>query len=371
MVWVPVGDRYPEALGRSTNRAKTVTRPDHEDVAGSRTQGGAEFCNPDEKPNAVFVDEFEPYALLPLGDLVKGGLGARTTVFWPVLVGVIPLALSFLQSTLGWGFGVSAWLLSAFFCLVWALFLGMLLEPAPRLWRWGVWVAVFTACVGIPLLLVWEHVPVIAMFYSGSQSLSMVTRIAGCVLGVGLFEETCKAIPLMVLSLRERGTTEPGAFVFLGAMSGLGFAWNEGVQYSLQYWHSSAGVSTALVTNCLSDADTFVGISDATEASSRLQPLLSSLMTQYADTLVTQLVRFMTLPLLHAAWSGIVGYFVAQAVLQSQWRYALLGISVAGTLHGAYNVYAGGVNSIGIAVLSIFVFLSYAVHLRRRLGQST
>ena len=50
---------------------------------------------------------------------------------------------------------------------------------------------------------------------------------------------------------------------------------------------------------------------------------------------LAQIVRWMTLPLLHACWAGVVGWFIATASHRkgSRWPVVVIGILVVATLH--------------------------------------
>ncbi len=70
---------------------------------------------------------------------------------------------------------------------------------------------------------------------------------------------------------------------------------------------------------------------------------------------------FISLPLLHACFSSIVGYFIGLASLYRAARNALMiiGLFVAMTLHGTYNTFSNGWLGVVFAALTLLVFVFY------------
>ncbi|XPM55191.2 MAG: PrsW family glutamic-type intramembrane protease [Leptolyngbya sp. IPPAS B-1204] len=183
----------------------------------------------------------------------------------------------------------------------------------------------FTTVIGIPLLLFFQQVPPFRALY-GAINQGLVFRLLGFVLGVGLLEELCKALPVYLLLYRSQKLQDPLSAAFYGAMSGLGFAIAEGAAYSFRY---------------------AVGLS-------RGQLGLGAYVA--ANT-----IRFVSLPLFHAILAGIVGYFIGLAVINPSRRSALcfIGIAIAATLHGLYNTFAGGIPGLLIIGFTILLFVTY------------
>ena len=252
---------------------------------------------------------------------------------WILAFGLGPLVFVFLQSVCGLRFVQTAWLFSAYFCALWAWILGSLINEGSALWRRGLSYAVFTAFIGILMLLAWQTIPIIAILYSNTETMNPLSRMLGFVLGVGLFEEFCKVAPLLLFGLQSGKIRSAGDGLFLGMMSGLGFAMSEGVEYTIKYWSSAAGLN-----------DTF-----------------PALVEQYGVFVVAQLTRFMSLPLLHAVWAGLVGYGVAKAFREGRWNLLFAGLGIAAILHGLYDFYSPGVLSLAIAALSIALTLALIV----------
>ncbi|MEI8120409.1 MAG: PrsW family intramembrane metalloprotease [bacterium] len=252
------------------------------------------------------------------------------SVPWILAFGLSPLLILFLQSLLGLYFAQIAWLFSAYFCALWAYIVGRLADRNTETWKTGILYAVFTAFIGIAMLLIWRFIPVIGSLYGAIESANPIKRLLGFVFGVGICEELCKAAPLLIFGLRSKILQSPVDGLFLGMMSGLGFAMNEGVGYTIQYWSAASDLG----------ATSF---------------------EQYGQILVVQLVRFMSLPLLHAAWAGLVGYGIAYAFLNARWEFVFLSIGAAAILHGFYNFASPTVYSLLIAGLSMSLTLSLLV----------
>jgi len=72
------------------------------------------------------------------------------------------------------------------------------------------------------------------------------------------------------------------------------------------------------------------------------------------------------LPLLHACWAGVVGWFVATASHRhgNPWPVVVVGILFTATLHGLYDVFSDGLLGIGIAAISLLTFMGYLESVR-------
>jgi protease PrsW len=83
-------------------------------------------------------------------------------------------------------------------------------------------------------------------------------------------------------------------------------------------------------------------------------------------------IRFVSLPLFHAIWSGIAGYFLGLAAINPsrQLHIILIGIAISAVLHGLYDSFAStslptGLVGVGILAFSILLFVAYLRHSRR------
>ena len=300
------------------------------------------------------------YSFLPMAELFQPGLLRRPVARWLLIFCTLPLLILLAHQYLAWGFAQSAWLVESFFCFFWAVFFFHIMKPETALWKTGLAYAVFTAFVGIPTLLLWQQVPLIKSFYSGVGYQGFLPQLLGFVLGVGLFEELCKVMPFFVINPRRYGLRTPGDGLVLGIMSGLGFALTEGVGYSINYWQDNATISTTAV------AKTLMNFHGGPELfTQQVDALTVKLSTVYGGIFLVQFVRLMIMPLLHAAWSGVVGYYVGYAWLRGQWGAMFLGLFMVAGLHGLYDLFSGTIYCVIIACVSVALLLSIMVHHHR------
>jgi RsiW-degrading membrane proteinase PrsW (M82 family) len=272
-------------------------------------------------------------------------------------IGLGPLVISFVGGVLALPFAQCAWLFSGYFCALWAWLLRSLPAQRRGLWRHGLLYSVFTAVIGILMLFTWMQIPTVRLLYSGAESQSTLFQFSGFVLGVGAFEELCKAIPLILFGMRTRVLRRPTDGIFLGMYSGLGFAVNEGVKYTVNFWQGATVLAANALASCADDAAIGNGAIDSSVLESRLTGLLPGLFEEYGRLVVAQVVRFMTLPLLHAAWAGLVGYSLAKASITGSYPVLMSGFVLAATLHGCYDFFLADypVCSILIAALSMAI----------------
>ena len=72
-------------------------------------------------------------------------------------------------------------------------------------------------------------------------------------------------------------------------------------------------------------------------------------------------LRFVSLPLFHAIWTGIVGYFLGLAAINPSREKSIIfiGLAIAAILHGLYNTFSGSLLGLVILVFSILLFVAY------------
>ena len=275
----------------------------------------------------------------------------KKAVRWVVLFGLFPLVLAVVAQKFQWSVEASAWWLGGYFCLFWAAYFFGILRPQDKVWRRGVAWALFTVALGVPLLLVAQRLPIIRALYSGAESESFVLQAIGFILGVGLLEETCKAIPFLLFALRKKEAIRPRDGMFLGMMCGFGFALAEMVQYSVGYWGANAYFSALATARAIDNPTSLTG-------------LLPQLADLSESALLAQVARFITAPLLHACWAGVVGWFIATASCRTgnRWPVVVTGLLLVAVLHGLYDVFSGDFVGIGLAAVAIVVFMGYLLH---------
>jgi len=180
--------------------------------------------------------------------------------------------------------------------------------------------------MGVFIIGILSRVPGVGQLIGAARDTGMVQRVAGFIFGVGVSEEAVKAIPILWIFLRNR---EPGTLreiTYLGCVSGFAFGVSESVGYSLFY-----------AQNVLR-GDMPLGV-----------------------YVVVQLTRLITLPLLHAVWSGIAAQFIALGVETPRMRRGLIvaGVAIAALLHGLYDLLSSTILGFVFAVLTVLLFIAY------------
>lgn len=299
--------------------------------------------------------------LAPLRKLFESPFLRNRTVIWVLSFALIPFLILNAVMQFGLRFEQSIWILGSYFCLFWAFYFYGLITPSQGLFKRGLCYLLFTTTCGIPLLLAWQQFPIIRSLYGGTNSSNLFGQLLGFILGVGLFEELCKALPILCFSMR-RGKLNYQECMFLGVMSGLGFALAEVVQYSVNYAQETAELSALLVAQAAGESRTVFGGLNTDRFVSKVKDTLPIMMDNQGTILTIQIVRFIPLPLLHAVWSGIVGWFIAAAThTNANWTWAPIALGIGGVsiLHGVYDVFSSGFLAIILAAISILVFLCY------------
>ncbi len=107
-------------------------------------------------------------------------------------------------------------------------------------------IGAFTATIGIACLLVLQDFTGQSMRLALDPRGSFGARLLGYVFAVGLGEELCKALPVLVYVRWGRAPTWRGAFLW-GLASGVGFGVAEGVLYAARMYHGVAPADVYLV----------------------------------------------------------------------------------------------------------------------------
>ncbi len=212
-----------------------------------------------------------------------------------------------------------------YFCLVWAGVFCLLLRPSEMTVKSSIRYGLFTALIGIPFLLLAQRLPVISSFYDvlagRSTNQNFFRIVTGFILGVGVCEELTKILPLVLFARKK--ICSVNSFIFMGIISGFGFAVAENIDYGKR---------------CGLQMRSLAGLS----------PEIS--IVKYAELLSIQLLRFISLPLFHAAWSGIFAWFVCNYFRKKDFSYFWMGLFFTAILHGVYD-----------ASCMISIYLSFAV----------
>jgi RsiW-degrading membrane proteinase PrsW (M82 family) len=150
---------------------------------------------------------------------------------------------------------------------------------------------------------------------------SFVNQVVGFVLGVGIFEELVKLLPVYFFLKYSKEPLLPQTVVFYGLISGIGFGVFEGVIYQISV-NSKLDYNTSFFMN---------------------------------------IARLTSLPFLHAVWSGISSYFISFSFLYPIKRYSmwLLAIFIPALLHGLYDVFTWSLIGLFIAYLGVALLIIY------------
>ena len=175
------------------------------------------------------------------------------------------------------------------------------------------------------MVLTVQVMPGFAQLYSAIDSRDIGWKFFGSVFGVGVLEESTKALPLYFWFIIQRKPTTPREAAFVGVISGLAFGVAEAVSYSIDYANArSAGRSTP------------------------------------GGFLISQFLRMISLPLLHALWAGIAGYFIGLAASFPRKQAAILIVGILSMLiHGTYGTFPRTWFALGLCVLTLMLFVMY------------
>jgi RsiW-degrading membrane proteinase PrsW (M82 family) len=281
---------------------------------------------PVKRPGSVSFEE-----VVPVRELFRAQ-SFRSPMVWILFLGLLPLTYGILVSShppvdTFYFFGI-------YFSFVWGIVLYRLIEPTiysslSETVRWAIICALFTTATALVIVLGLAAQPGIRDFYALEKSTDFWQRLIGYVLGTGLVEELDKAIPVFAMVYLLRKVTEPRMAAFYGAMSGLGFAIAEGVLYSTQVY-----------TSILNQGGT----------------------AAVGEYVTTQLLRQISLPINHAIWAAILGFFIGLAYLYPlrRWQLFFTGLAIVAVSHGLYDTFAGfspGTVPLALIILLINVLL--------------
>ncbi len=223
---------------------------------------------------------------------------------------------------------------SLYFSLLWSAFFHWCITPS-RISPWrmvGVWL--FTATLGILGAVVGSMIvmPFLGDFVSNPSEASFLKRFIGWTFGVGLTEESGKLLALLVVASNLKADKLPRTYCFLGVVSGLAFGTIEAVAYTHGYvaQHESS-----------------------TDPSSQT----------YGVLLFLFILRWLSLPLLHAVWAGLTGYFLGLSYYarHNPWGWVIRGVLITAVLHGLYDLGAGDQNYSWLAIASAAASLALLV----------
>jgi len=225
---------------------------------------------------------------------------------------------------------------SLYFSLLWTAFFHWCITPSPvSPWRIvGIWV--FTATLGILGVLIGSAIvlPFFVDAMDQSSDASLLKRVVGWTFGVGLVEESGKLLAILLIASNMSAKLRPRTYAFLGVVSGLAFGTVEAIAYTYGY----------------------VELHEQT---------LEANVEGYGILFFLLILRWLSLPLLHAVWAGIVGFFVGLSyhARDNSWWWVMRGLFISALLHGLYNVGAAKSEyswmTLVVAAASLTLFVGY------------
>jgi protease PrsW len=252
---------------------------------------------------------------------------------WVLIFALFPLAAGIYFSNYV-DIEKATWAMGLYFAVLWAFVIRSLIGLESFKIRNIVVPAIFTPIVGIFLVLLLQKFPIMRQLYDAADPKTQYDpfKLLGFVGGVGLLEEGVKILPIFWLCFYAKEIDRPKNAAFYAAISGLSFGIPEAVQYSLQIAEQNAIFTQQ------------TGIAGS------------------GNYIISQFLRVITLPLLHAAFSGIVGFYMSLALNKpTQIRTMLIiGLAAGALLHGLYDFFAGSWLGLLVAAVSIWLFIGLA-----------
>ena len=194
------------------------------------------------------------------------------------------------------------------FAFIWGMVFKHYIIRATASWKTLLSASFFTGVIGIraPLLLS-------RIYFDTAQSPNILLSLFGCIFGIGICEELCKILPVVVYLLWKRQNAVPKLSILIGVFSGLGFAAFENLKYARKAVLDTFGLTFLRGPS---------GLREGVEGA-----------------MVNVLLRSLSCVFCHAVFTGIFAYFVTLAFLTGRKYIALTiaGLAVAATLHGVYD----------------------------------
>lgn len=266
---------------------------------------------------------------------------SRSFTFWGItLLGMIPLLIVTVDRS-----EAQLTLFALFFALVWGVIFKKFVIQDEGSWTWAIGSLFFTGIFGIWLLLFLYHYIVPDFYLNMADRSNPVVSLIGYVFQVGIWEEMCKALPVIMVLRWVKPSIDLRSLLVIGLFSGLGFAAFENLNYG-----NNAISSTYSLTREYGVGGLVSGVQSA---------------------MVVTLLRSVSLVFCHAVWAGIFTYFIGLSTVNKDRKVAffLAGLLVAAVLHGLYDWLAGLQPTIA-ALLAGFSFVLFYAYVQKGLNES-
>lgn len=254
--------------------------------------------------------------ILPGFGFIKKDLIKDKKLIWLASIGLAPAFLI----TFTFGTLLTYYAISLYFSVIWGIFFYYMFSTKQVSTRNTV-ILFFLTQITAFILVNLQSFPPLSFLYALTESGNFFGQLVGYILGVGLTEETIKALPLLFLLRTTKEPLVPQTLVFYGLISGIGFGVLEGVHYQ-----------TTTNTTLGYDAAFFMNVA-----------------------------RLTCLPFLHAIWAGIAGYFISFANIIPKYRQSLyvLAILIPAILHGVYDVLGWSLPGLASTLFSVLLLIYY------------
>ncbi|MDR3232270.1 MAG: PrsW family intramembrane metalloprotease [Planctomycetaceae bacterium] len=286
-------------------------------------------------------------------------------IFWVVfLLGVLPLSITSFQH-----WQVQLYGLLFFFAMLWGGILrGLILRSSGSVLL-PIIAFFFTGIIGMNVMfLAYAHLFPQFILNLVDPPHNFIVQLFGYVFQVGLCEELCKIVPVLLYVAWKRKKTSPMMMFLIGVFSGLGFAAFENVGYA--YNDMGKGIenfqeSVKQLLNAQSEEQAVQAIQEGSISTALI--MLSGM--------ITTLLRSLSLVFAHSVWTGIFSYYLFCAMSGGKrWAvFAVLGLAVPAVLHGVYDWLCGLEPGFAALIVggSFVLFFGYLSKIRRQLLKST
>jgi RsiW-degrading membrane proteinase PrsW (M82 family) len=210
--------------------------------------------------------------------------------------------------------------IALYFSFIWAVFFYYLFRTSQVEVKKAVGIFFLTQVTALVLVNLQVYPP-LSYLYALIDSPNFFNRIIGFVFGVGITEETIKALPIFFILMRSKKPLFPQTMVYYGLLSGIGFGILEAIDYQTKV----------------------------------------NIKLDYSNAFFMNIARLTSLPFLHAVWCGIASYFLSFSFLYPKYRKSMLvlAISIPALLHGLYDVFGWSYLGLGICVFSVVALMFY------------
>lgn len=259
-------------------------------------------------------------------------------VFWAVTaLGIVPLVIVSLQNERD-----QLTCFALFYAVLWGVIFKNFIIKDQESYRFHFGALFFTGIVGMNLLLAFYQWLVPGFLLKLVENPDPVIRLFGFVFQVGIGEEICKALPVLLYIHWKKDRFNPVSAVLLGAFSGLGFAAFENMSYGQKAILNSFGLTY------------HYGV--------------RGLVTGVQSAMISSMLRSLSLVFCHAVWAGIFAYFIASALATKKRMGALIliGLLLSATLHGLYDWLCGVQMTLATVVVgfSFVLFYGYVIKIK-------